>query len=326
MSWPEVTKAAEEQRYELALSGSEISERISTSGLNKEIFQLSKLNFLQISNTVLDELPVEIGNLAHLTTLDLHRNAIHTIPSSVGLLKQLKNLDLSGNLLKNLPVEVGEIDSLHTLNMTCNQLTSVPSLEKAKHLARLDLSHNQLTDLPDGIFKLEFLSELKASDNFISKLSEEVSNLQALKILDLSSNSIDTLPSSLANCFKLKELNLKENKFKDNRLTKLVNQCSTKAILDYVGVSKEKGKGKKGGKKDRKRNVSEGDHEQQEVKGPVVKVVHGETVKVSVQPAVLEVRPYIVCTLVKNLDLSDPLKFKKFIAIQVCMSAAKFIV
>lgn len=319
MSWPEVSKAAEEQRYELVLNGTVISERIASTGIDSGIFALTKLNFLQISNTALAEIPNEIGNLLHLKTLDLHRNAIQSIPSSIGLLQDLKTLDLSGNSLKNLPDEIGEIESLHTFNLNCNKLTSVPSLEKAKHLARLDLSHNELTSLPDGIFKLEFLSEFKASHNSIGCLGEDVSSLQALKVLDMSYNKIIELPASLANCFKLKDLNLKENQIKDNRLTKLINQCSTKAILDYVASNKEKGKGKKGGKKSRMRNVSES--EQAEQKGPVIKVVHGERIKVVVTPSVLEVRPYIVCTLVKNLDLADMAKFKKFIAIQVMIVA-----
>ncbi|XP_031566774.1 leucine-rich repeat-containing protein 47-like [Actinia tenebrosa] len=320
MSWSEVEKASQEQRYELVLNGSAISERISSNGLDISIFQLTKLNFLQISNTNLEELPSEIGNLVNLKTLDLHRNALKTIPASIENVKEIKTLDISGNSLNELPVEFGELDSLHTLNLNCNQLSVIPSVVKLKHLARLDISHNELCDLPDGIFKLELISEIRASSNKIGVLSEEVSNLQMLKVLDMSSNVLEAVPVSLANCLKLKELNLKENRIKDNRLGKLINQCSTKSVLDYVASMKEgKGKGKKSGKKGRTKRMSEGEQESSAEsgnQGPVVKVIHGDRVKVLVQPSVLGVRPFIVCTLVRNLDLSDPAVFKKFITIQ----------
>lgn len=321
MTWPEVEKASQEQRYELVLNGSAISERISSNGLDRGIFQLTKLNFLQISNTNLEELPSEIGNLVNLKTLDLHRNALKTIPSSIGNLKEVKILDISGNCLKELPAELGELESLHTLNLNCNQLSAIPSVVKLKHLAKLDVSHNELSDLPNGIFKLELIAEILASSNQISVLSEEVSNLQMLKNLDMSSNALEGVPAGLASCLKLKELNLKENRIKDNRLGKLISQCSTKSVLDYVANMKEgKGKGKKSGKKGRTKRMSEGEQESSAEsgnQGPMVKVIHGDRVKVLVQPSVLGIRPFIVCTLVRNLDLSDPAVFKKFITIQV---------
>ena len=52
--------------------------------------------------------------------------------------------------------------------------------------------------------------------------------------------------------------------------------------------------------------------------GPVITIVHSEVFKVYVKATVQDVRPYIVCTIVRNLDLSDMTTFRKFINIQVC--------
>lgn len=321
MSWPEVKQAADEHRYELVLNGAEISERIDKDGVDSDIFKLECLNFLQISNTTLFALPEDLGNLVHLRTLDLHRNSIEKLPTSIGLLKELKNLDLSGNELQLLPATVGELSLLQTLNLNCNKLTALPDLEHLTSLSKLDVSHNQLSELPETIYKLEHLAEVHASNNHITTISANVCKLAALKVLSLNANKIESVPGELALCHKLRDLHLTDNSIKDNRLAKLIKQCHTKAVLDYIAVGNEKGKaGKKVGRKGRNKRSSEG--EEQEgmcaAVGPVVTVIYSEGFKVSVKASVQDIRPYIVCAVVKNLDLTDMTTFRKFINIQVC--------
>ncbi|XP_029202678.2 leucine-rich repeat-containing protein 47-like [Acropora millepora] len=322
MGWPEVDQAADEHRYELVLSGPEISERIEKGGLDLKIFELSCLNFLQISNTKLFSLPEDLGNLLHLKTLDLHRNSLQELPSSIGLLKELKNLDLSGNELEVLPSALGQLSSLQTLNLNCNKLTEIPDLKEVTELSRLDLSHNQLTELPESLFELQHLAELQASNNNFTSLSSNVSKLSALKVLILNANKITSVPTELSLCHKLKELNLQENAIKDNRLAKLIKECRTKPVLDYVAAGSDKGKGgRKGGKKGRNKKTSDEDAGKLEEAialplGPVIRVLQSERLQVIVKPSVETVRPYIVCTVVKSLDLADMTTLKKFISIQ----------
>ena len=325
MGWPEVKQAADEHRYELVLSGAAVSERIDKSGLDKDIFELTFLNFLQISNTTLLSLPVELGQLLKLKTLDLHKNSLKELPASIGLLKELKHLDLSDNKLQKLPTTLTELNLLQSLNLNCNQLTELPSFVLLTSLKRVDISHNQLKELPDGIYELEHLSEIIASYNQISNISGNISKLPALKVLSLNANKIELLPSELTDCLKLKDLHLQDNSIQDRRLFKVIKQCSTKAVLDYIATRSEKVKaGKKGGKKGRSRKVSEGadnevsaDQAEAQFFSPVVRVMHSEEFKVVSQSSVKVVRPYIVCAVVRNLDLIDVDAYKKFINIQV---------
>jgi len=254
--------------------------------------------------------------------LDLHGNSLEKLPASIGLLKELKHLDLSGNELQLVPTSLGELSSLQTLNLNCNKLTSLPSLEHLASLSRLDVSHNQLNELPEGIYELEHLAEIHASNNHITAISANVSKLASLKVLALNVNKMESVPAELSLCHKLKDLQLQDNSIKDNRLAKLIKQCHTKAVLDYVAVGNEKGKGgKKGGKKGRNKRTSEGDTEEHAEEaavrvGSVVRVIHSEGFKVVVKESVQDIRPYIVCTIVKNVDLTDMATFRKFINIQ----------
>ena len=315
MIWEEVKSAKEEKRYELVLHGIEISERITTGGLDESIFTLTNLNFLQISQTELVEIPEALGQLVSLRSLDIHQNKLCKLPSSVGNLTELKFFDISGNALCELPAEFGGLVNLHTLNLSCNQLHCLPSFEKLIHLSKFDCSHNKLISMPEGIHKLQNLYELRASNNIMKSISSEISHNVALKVLDLSSNELKVLPAELADCHKLKELTLSENPIGDNRLKKLIVQCSTKSVLDYVRstTGKSKGKGKKGKKHNSR---SDGDKAEEDPQF-VIKVERSEDYIVVIKPSVIDVRPYIVCAVAKQIDLGQPEMFKRFINMQV---------
>ena len=321
MSWPEVQQARESNRYELILNGTTISQRITSCGLDMTLFQLSNLNFLRISNTCLEILPGELGKLSKLTTLDVHGNKLKSIPTTISSLKALKVFDVSGNNLTGLPEVVGKLVCLDTLNLSDNKLTELPPLEELRNLARLDVSKNQLIELPESTYCLENLSVIQASHNKINYISVEIRRLPRLKKLDLAENKLTNVPVELSECTKLKELNLNNNPLTDNRLSKMLKQCSTKSILEYVAnfYSKESGKKKQGGKKLKGKKLRGEDKTVNEVQptGPIVKVVHGDRYKVIVEPSVQEIRPYIVCTIIKDLDVCDLSMFQKFIALQV---------
>lgn len=154
--------------------------------------------------------------------------------------------------------------------------------------------------------------------------------------MDLSNNKLTDIPFDLADCAKLKEINFKGNKLKDKRLEKMVNGCQTKSILDYLraggrgkgkgnqhndnekDASKEKDKKKRTDK--RQKNKKDED-EVDEVNRMVVKVLHvsdsATAFTVKVAPEVKDVRPYIVCCVVKGMNLKRGNSLKRFLMAQV---------
>ena len=69
-------------------------------------------------------------------------------------------------------------------------------------LIKLDVSHNQLQDLPKGFGCLEMLADLNLSHNKLTSL-DNLEQLKRLRILDASHNQIVDLPSNVGECHML---------------------------------------------------------------------------------------------------------------------------
>ena len=261
-TWSEVDKAKKENRRELVLVGSIFKEKVLKGGLDERIYCLDQLNFLDLSGIGLEHLSSNIGNLVNLTSLVLVQNKLSELPSELGKLKKLKLLDLNNNSLISLPQEVSNLKELQTLNCNNNLLEDFVEVKNLTNLHCLDISRNKLGSLPVGIDSADFtaLLTINANDNQIEELSQNLWQIPTLKNLDLSNNKLTSLPANMADCFKLKEFKATGNNLKDRRLKKLVEQCSTKAILDYLanqkggaGEGTNKGVSKKANKKEKQK-------------------------------------------------------------------------
>lgn len=161
--------------------------------------------------------------------------------------------------------------------------------------------------------------------------------------MDLSNNKLSDIPYELSDCSKLKEINFKGNKLKDKRLEKMVNGCQTKSILDYLRAGgRGKGKGSKqadgdGDKADGGRNAEKTQTKKQrkqkkkkteedevdELNRLVVKVLHVSdnpgafTVKVANE--LKDVRPYLVCCVVRGMNFRSGNALKRFLVAQVML-------
>lgn len=120
----------------------------------------------------------------------------------------------------------------------------------------------------------------------------------------------------------MKEVNLKDNKLTDKRLLKLVNQCRSKQVLDYIKlhcpkcetsaeVNKSK-KGKKNQKLSESENIDVVDNLTHKLK--ILKVTDSTPV-IKITNNVKNVRPYVAACIVRNINFTEA-GFKKFIQLQ----------
>ena len=354
MSSAVFTSLASASKRELVIKkGSGSAEAASIeSGDYDALFTITTLNHLQVSGfPELKILGSKIGQLDSLLQLILTRNELSTLPDEVGALAKLKLLDVSNNKIARLPASIYDLKSIHTLILGHNTLTDasfpkpVADAENIfPNLHHLDIVENQLTLLPEFVYQTHSLQELLASDNAIVALEPAIGSLVSLKQLDMRRNKLNSVPFELTVCAKLKTLRLEENPISDRRLMKLIAQHGVgkpKAVLDYIAshttkaaaASEEKTGGKKGKKK--KKEMKEdggvklkpgegggGDDSDLEIEfsdsKPRLQIVRPPNfVEVIVTPEARKVRPYVVCAIVRRVDLASESNFAKFIALQV---------
>ncbi|XP_050080461.1 leucine-rich repeat-containing protein 47-like [Anopheles maculipalpis] len=321
--WPEVDAVKSENRRELKLTGANVSKRIVENGgkLDDAIYQLSALNLLDVSDTALDKISPRIDSLNHLQSLLLYRNKIAQLPATIGQLGELKVLDLSGNRLTSLPSEFAKLHSLTTLNLSFNQLQTV-DLSALDKLSVCNLSGNELTEVPQFYLgETHHLTEVNLEKNSIDALPEELTKQQILRVLNVADNKIVQVPKYITKCVKLKEINLKGNPLKDKRLLKLVDQCRSKQVLDYVEKNgyvppKVAPKETTPGEENQSNGAQEPSPSVPEDDIQLKIVVHKateSTPKVAFTPEARSYRPYILLCIVRNFSVTD---MKKFLQLQ----------
>lgn len=335
--------------YQKSLNFLEISFT-SLSSLPNTVEKLEGLTRLCVCNNKLECLPGK--NFAIFVTAFFCLTAVSPreyrvmifmsdVTESVGKLAKLKFLDISSNCLTELPDTINKLAELQGLNANANQLCQLPVLSACKNLAKVELSHNKFVAFPVQlcVSSLDKLAEINLSDNQLENLPGEIERLPSIKLLTLTNNNIAVVPGEIARCGKLKDLFMLNNPVKDNRLKKLLNvdPPKYKQIYDYVkancktgvaaantqdssAVSNGEGPAANGAGdmsvtfppvvaklaplKDQKHILIS--HAAVSPNAPVIR----QTKEVEL------VRPHIVCCVVRRLNLTEK-NLKKFIKIQV---------
>lgn len=109
-------------------------------------------------------------------------------------------------------IEKARIDQASELDLSHRQLTLLPdSIGNIYTLKELYIEGNKLTELPESIGNLANLTELSLENNSLSYLPESIGNLSNLTHLFLSCNYINRLPGNFGNLRNLIELELGYN-------------------------------------------------------------------------------------------------------------------
>ena len=85
-------------------------------------------------------------------------------------------------------------------------------LDLKEHLTTLDLSNNELAEIPSFITELKYLEQLDLKNNKISNINIDFSKFINLKILSLKGNMLEKFPSQILKIDNLQELSIARNR------------------------------------------------------------------------------------------------------------------
>jgi Leucine-rich repeat (LRR) protein len=115
-------------------------------------------------------------------------------------------------VLNHFPTELGMLPNLQVLNLSDNNILEMPnSISGFAKLEALRLNNNSIKTVPKNIASLKKLKLLNLGYNKFDIIPIEICQLSNLTELNMSFNLIENIPSEIKNLKKLKELVLSNN-------------------------------------------------------------------------------------------------------------------
>ncbi|XP_062263663.1 protein flightless-1 homolog [Platichthys flesus] len=155
---------------------------------------MSSLRWLKLNRTGLCYLPEELASLQKLEHLSVSHNSLTTLHGELSSLPNLRAVVARANNLKNsgVPDDIFQLDDLSVLDLSFNQLTEIPrDLENSRNMLVLNLSHNGIDSIPNQLFiNLTDLLYLDLSDNKLDSLPPQMRRLVHLQTLVLNNNPL----------------------------------------------------------------------------------------------------------------------------------------
>uniref|UniRef100_A0A4W6CB64 Protein flightless-1 homolog n=1 Tax=Lates calcarifer TaxID=8187 RepID=A0A4W6CB64_LATCA len=128
---------------------------------------MSSLRWLKLNRTGLCYLPEELASLQKLEHLSVSHNSLTTLHGELSSLPNLRAVVARANNLKNsgVPDDIFQLDDLSVLDLSYNQLTEIPrDLENSRNMLVLNLSHNSIDAIPNQL-RLVHLQTLILNNN-----------------------------------------------------------------------------------------------------------------------------------------------------------------
>lgn len=216
----------------LSLANNSISSISTQTFANQE-----NLQHLDLSGNLLSSAEIKPGlfqGLSSLKELDISQNQIDRLRKKTFWdLDTLETLKLASNKLRELPNKLlRNMQSLKTLVLSKNLLTQVSNeaLQGAKQLNQLLLDNNLIEELEDQVFtNLSSVSVLDLSYNNLLQVPKTLRALRNLQSVDLSKNFISELDSLALP--QLWRLDISKNKI-TNVTSSTFNKMVSLQILD----------------------------------------------------------------------------------------------
>ncbi|KAG0583532.1 hypothetical protein KC19_3G144600 [Ceratodon purpureus] len=187
--------------------------------------------------------------MKNLEYLELQESALIELPESMGKLIRLGRLFIQCERLQCLPKSIGDLKMLYSLKLTqCHNLTRLPkSLGAISSLEDIEITNCPIRKLPKSLGSLTKLRRLSIRDcKNLQKLPSSIRFLQSLRVFDFvncgSSEAMGASSTGLQDLLECGALNSLESlKIQDRTFTEVVESLGQSLVpLDQLAVGCER--------------------------------------------------------------------------------------
>ena len=138
-----------------------------------------------------------------LEYLDLSDNSLSELPADFAQLKKLRILFLSNNHFQRFPTVLSQCPELSMVGFKANQIVELPDGALPAKIRWLILTDNRLEALPRSIGNHHHLQKVMLAGNRLTTLPDEMAHCINIELLRISANRLATLPAWLVTLPKL---------------------------------------------------------------------------------------------------------------------------
>ncbi|PZO12395.1 MAG: protein kinase [Leptolyngbya foveolarum] len=179
----------------------------------------------------LSEFPREILELADsLEFLNLSNNRLSELPDDFWRLKKLKIAFFNDNAFEMFPAVLAKCPALSMVSFKNNQIEQMGEL--SENIRWLILTNNRIKQLPAGMGRLSKLQKLMLAGNQLQTLPDELADCKRLELIRLSANNLGALPGQLVELPRLSWLAYAGNPFCTERDCPASEQLSELRVID----------------------------------------------------------------------------------------------
>lgn len=148
------------------------------------------LKILRVNSSNLESIP-ECVYQSNLEELQISNSKITNISEKINDMYGLKILDLHGNGITSINVKFPS--ALNDVNLSLNKISEMEDdcFTSWGTLKNVDLSFNEISKIPTGLFKNKNLKYLNLSYNRLLEFDERLLDFNTLIVIDLSHNDIN---------------------------------------------------------------------------------------------------------------------------------------
>lgn len=197
---------------------------------------MTNLKILYLGKNALGDLPSSFTSLQKLEVLDVSETNLSKF-TPIEYLTNLRELNAGANKLTYLPYEIGQLTQLKALRVDSNRIIRLPREFKGlTTLTSLSISNNRVADL-EPLLSLVKLTDLDVSQNNLGNLPGGLSRLTCLKELNACINRLTTFPEEIAMIPSLRHVSLIQNKLTNSQKAHLRGGTARRRELGLTGIS-----------------------------------------------------------------------------------------